>query len=199
LKEKVDEQERSQTDLQRKLGFEVENGEKLEATIATLTNKNLLLREEQQRLHLIGVELKAAQATIKQQEEHEQKVENLQQENSGLRKSNIILTEQLEVFEKCNNRFKLEIERQKSQSSTSRPCQAQLLIPPAASNLSAHINAETSHCVDRPEYLIRSSKQQASQLQAHIHELDDPHTDTNVNMPSLSPSYIGFESTKERP
>jgi len=172
--------------------LEVQNREKLEATITTLTSEILLLREQQQRLHLIEAELKTTRAIIKQQEENEEKVETLKQENIGLRKANIILTE----LEKCNNRFKLKMKRQNSQLPISRPGQTQLLMPPAASNLSAHTNTKISSCVKSVEFLNPSSKQQASQLEAHIKKLD-PHIDTNITMPSLSPFQNDFESKKK--
>eukprot|EP00495_Collosphaeridae_sp_1-RS-2012_P000583 TRINITY_DN10522_c0_g1_i1.p1 TRINITY_DN10522_c0_g1~~TRINITY_DN10522_c0_g1_i1.p1 ORF type:complete len:102 (+),score=17.41 TRINITY_DN10522_c0_g1_i1:329-634(+) len=100
LEEKVEKQERTHTDLKRKFNFEVQNGERLETTINRLTNENLLLRGEQQRLRLIEVELETARAAIKHHEESSQKLQDLKHENVGLRKSNSILTEQLEVFEK---------------------------------------------------------------------------------------------------
>jgi len=41
-------------------------------------------------------------------------------DNIGLRKSNAVLTEQIELLDRCNNQFKLELERQKIESSSSQ-------------------------------------------------------------------------------
>jgi hypothetical protein len=53
LEAKIEMQKRSQADLHRKITFQIQNGERLENTITSLTNENLSLRGEQQRLHLI--------------------------------------------------------------------------------------------------------------------------------------------------
>jgi len=198
FEKKVEKQELSQTDLQRKFKFQIQNGEKLEAAITSLSNQNLLLRGEQQRLRLVEVELETARAAKKTHEENEKKLQELKLENIGLRKSNGILTEQLELFDKCNNRFKLELERQKKKLATSQHLQKKLLLLKATSNRSVQTKTEISTCPNSVEFSIPSSYQQVSQSQTLTQNRENPQSDNTTNVPSLSTSYSCFDSTKER-
>jgi hypothetical protein len=134
LQEKVEKQERDHTDLKRKFNFEVQNGERLETTITRLTNENVSLREDKQRLHLIKIELETVKSTIKHHEENELKLQELKLENIGFRKSNSILTEQLKLLEGCNRRFTLQLECQKSEPTDSQFHQTKICIPRKACN-----------------------------------------------------------------
>jgi len=187
LEEKLETQERSQTDLQRKFQFQIENGEKLEATIAGLNNENLLLRGEQQRLHLIEVELETARAEKKTHEKNEYKLQQLKLENSGLRKSNSILEGQLEIFEKCNKRFKLELERQKIMPATSQLRQKKLPILQATNNPFVQAKTEISSGPNSVELSMPCSNQQVAQSQRLTQNAENPQSEGTMNYPSLSP------------
>lgn len=196
LEDKIEKQERSQTDLQRKFTFQIQNGEKLESTITRLTNENLLLRGEKQRLHLIGVELETARAAMKTHEENERKLKELELENIVLRKSNSVLTEQLNLFEKCNNRFKLELERQKRKHGTSQIHQTKLAMPQAINNPFIQTKAEISTGPNSLVFSNPSSNQQVFQSQSLNQNPDNPQSDTTMNLPSVSSCYSCFESSK---
>jgi len=191
LEEKVEKQERTHTDLKRKFNFEVQNGERLETTINRLTNENLLLRGQQQRLRLIEVELETARAAIKHHEESSQKLQDLKHENVGLRKSNSILTEQLEVFEMCNQRFKLELERQKSQITASQLNRTNVHAAREINNPYCNKKSAVTPCLDNQEFSIPIYQQQTSQVQKQGQEDENHHrSDTSLKIPSLSRAHI---------
>jgi len=119
LEDKVIKLESKGLELQSKINYEVENGERREITISRLNDENLLFRREQQRLHLVEVELETVREKMQQHDDNDQKLQKMKLENIGLRKSNSILTDQLEMLERCNNQLKFELERMENKSTTS--------------------------------------------------------------------------------
>lgn len=198
LEEKVRNQDRTQRDLQRRFDFEVQNGERFETTITRLTNENLLLRGDHQRLHLIQVELESARAAIKTHEENEYKLQDIKLENIGLRKSNSILTEQLELFERCNDRFKIELDGQNNEFLTPTLSQPNIMVQKLTSNPHNQTNLVISPRLNSVEILIPRSNQQASQPVVQTQgEGNTNNFDTSVKLKSLSPACSSVEPKKE--
>jgi hypothetical protein len=141
--------------------------------------------------------LETARSAKKTHEENEHKLNELELENIRLRKANSILTEQLELFEKCNNRFKIELERHNRRSATSQLYQTKLAIPKAINNPFIQTKAEISTGPNSLVISIPSSNQQVVQSQTLTQNSENPQSDATMNLPSLSPSYSCIESSKE--